>query len=110
MEYRPVRIVDVIRDINRIYFLPDIQREFVWENEKVERLFDSIMGDFPIGSFLFRKVLSENKNDWNTYEFIKNFDKEAPHNEPVITLIPVDLCTLHRLDLCPLLMTSVGGV
>lgn len=84
MQYRPVRIVDVIRDINRIYFLPDIQREFVWETEKVERLFDSIMGDFPIGSFLFWKVLSENKNDWNTYEFIKNFDKEAPHNEPVI--------------------------
>ncbi len=25
----------------------------------------------------------------------------------VYTLIPGDLCTLHRLDLCPLLMTSV---
>jgi len=83
MEYRPVRIVDVIDDINRIYFLPDIQREFVWEPEKVEKLFDSIMSDYPIGSFLFWKLSSENKNKWNTYEFIKNFDKEAPHNEPV---------------------------
>ncbi|MEW5844324.1 MAG: DUF262 domain-containing protein [Bacteroidota bacterium] len=81
MEYRPIRIVDVIKGINRDYFLPDIQREFVWENSKIEKLFDSIMSDYPIGSFLFWKVLSENKNDWDIYEFIKNYDKEDPHNE-----------------------------
>jgi len=83
MEYRSVRIFDIIRDINREYYLPDIQREFVWVPEMVEKLFDSIMSDYPIGSFLFWKVFSEHKNDWNSYEFIKNYDKENPHNEPI---------------------------
>jgi hypothetical protein len=83
VEYRATRIVDVIRDLNRDMFLPDIQREFVWDTSAIERLFDSIMSDFPIGSFLFWKVLNENKNDWGIYEFIKNFDKERPHNEPI---------------------------
>ena len=75
MDYRSVRISDIIRDINREYYLPDIQREFVWVPEMVEKLFDSIMSDYPIGSFLFWKVFSEHKNDWNSYEFIKNYDK-----------------------------------
>lgn len=83
MKYDSVRITDIIEDINRLYFLPDIQREFVWEPGMVVKLFDSIMNDFPIGSFLLWKVLSEHKNDWNSYEFIKNYDKENPHNEPI---------------------------
>jgi hypothetical protein len=82
MEYRPVVIRDIIRDINRDYYLPAIQREFVWEPYRIEKLFDSIMGDFPIGSFLFWKVKEEKKDDWAVYEFIRNFDKEVPHNPP----------------------------
>ncbi len=64
MEYRAVRIKDVITGINRDYFLPAIQREFVWETDQIEKLFDSILGDYPIGSFLFWKVDEKNKEQW----------------------------------------------
>jgi len=47
----------------------------------VEKLFDSIMGDYPISSFLFWKIKEENKKDWITYKFITDFDSEDPHNE-----------------------------
>ena len=80
MEYRPVRVSDVMREINRDLYLPAIQREFVWGPEKVERLFDSIMADFPIGSFLFWKLKQEHKDDWPIYEFLRNYDEDAPHN------------------------------
>ena len=80
MEYRPVRIRDVITAINKDYFLPAIQREFVWEPDQIERLFDSIQGDYPIGSFLFWKVDEKNKDQWTTFEFIRQFDKEQPSN------------------------------
>ena len=40
MEYRPIRIVDVISDINKDYYLPAVQREFVWEPARIEKLFD----------------------------------------------------------------------
>ena len=53
MEYIPVRVSDIIRQVNRAIFLPAIQREFGWGTDRIERLFDSIMADFPVGSFLY---------------------------------------------------------
>lgn len=46
MEYIPVRVSDIIRQVNRDIYLPAIQREFVWGTDRIERLFDSIMADF----------------------------------------------------------------
>ena len=80
MEYRPVQISYVIREINRSLFLPAIQREFEWEPERVEKLFDLIMGDYPIGSFLFWKIDEGTRPQWTTYEFFRDFDEEHPHN------------------------------
>jgi len=80
MSYESKSVRDAIDEIGRTYFLPAIQREFVWDTGRVEKLFDSIMGDYPIGSFLFWKVREENKKDWVTYEFIRNFNGENPHN------------------------------
>lgn len=82
MEYIPVRASDIIRQVNRDIYLPAIQREFVWKPDKIERLFDSIMADFPIGSFLFWKLEQKNKDEWPVYEFIRDFDEEDPHNPP----------------------------
>jgi uncharacterized protein DUF262 len=80
MEYIPIRVSDIIRQINRDLFLPAIQREFVWGTDRVERLFDSIMADFPIGSFLYWKLREEHKDQWPIYEFIRDFDVESSHN------------------------------
>src|SRR6202521_4901270 len=80
MEYIPIRASDIIRQVNRDIYLPAIQREFVWGAERIERLFDSIMADFPIGSFLYWRLEQKNKDQWPVYEFIREFDEEAPHN------------------------------
>ncbi len=82
MEYIPVRVSDIIRQVNRDIYLPAIQREFVWGTDRVERLFDSIMADFPIGSFLYWRLEQKNKDEWPVYEFIRDFDSESPHNTP----------------------------
>jgi hypothetical protein len=82
MEYISVRVSDLIRQVNKDIYLPAIQREFVWGTDRVERLFDSIMGDFPIGSFLYWKLEQKNKDEWPVYEFIREFDAESPHNPP----------------------------
>ncbi|HAL65764.1 MAG TPA: hypothetical protein DCP10_09380 [Bacteroidales bacterium] len=50
------RIYDVVKDIKEDrYRLPSIQRSFVWEEEKICKLMDSLMNDYPIGSFLVWK-------------------------------------------------------
>lgn len=81
MSYESKSIRDAIEEINRTYFLPAIQREFVWDTSRVEKLFDSVVGDYPISSFLFWKVKEENKKDWISYEFLRNYDQESPHND-----------------------------
>jgi uncharacterized protein with ParB-like and HNH nuclease domain len=82
MEYIPVRVSDIIRQVNRDIFLPAIQREFEWEPRRIERLFDSIMADFPIGYFLYWRVDQENKDEWPVYEFVRDFDEDYPYNVP----------------------------
>ena len=80
MEYIPVRVSDIIRQVNRDIYLPAIQREFEWSTDRIERLFDSIMADFPIGSFLYWRLEQKNKDEWPVYEFVRDFDEESPHN------------------------------
>jgi len=50
------RIYDVVKDIkDGKYRLPSIQRSFVWEQDRICKLFDSLTNDYPIGSFLVWK-------------------------------------------------------
>ena len=82
MSYIPKTISEVVTEyLNRTTFLPAIQREYVWGTYGIEKLFDSIMGDYPISTFLFWKIKEENKNEWTAYEFIREFDSETPHNK-----------------------------
>lgn len=81
MSYLNTTIRDLVTEkIGRNTFLPAIQREYVWNPSQVEKLFDSLMCGYPISSFLFWKIREEKKKDWISYEFIKDFDTEKPHN------------------------------
>ena len=80
-EYRSATISDIISEmVNRDTFLPAIQREYVWTPYQIEKLFDSLMCGYPISTFLFWKIREENKKNWTSYEFLRDFDKEHPHN------------------------------
>ncbi|MBM4288163.1 MAG: DUF262 domain-containing protein [Deltaproteobacteria bacterium] len=78
----PLTIVQAIDCISKkIYLLPAIQRELVWDTEQIELLFDSLMRDYPIGSFLFWKVDKENITNYQFYEFIKDYhERDTRHN------------------------------
>lgn len=51
------------------YVLPAIQRDFIWEPERIECLFDSIMRNYPIGTFLLWKMNDNQKNNYRFYKF-----------------------------------------
>lgn len=74
MSYEERSIGEIIRMIgrNEIY-LPAIQRKFVWKHEQIERLFDSIMRGYPIGTFLFWFINGEKKDDYTFYKFLQNY-------------------------------------
>ena len=69
MSYRSETIAVAIERMNRQYFLPAIQREFVWKPEQIVQLFDSIMRGYPISSFLFWELKPENRDKWQVYKF-----------------------------------------
>lgn len=79
---RPITIKEAVENIHRKkYLLPAIQREFVWGEEKIVRLFDSLMREYPIGSFLFWDVEKKNCKKFQFYEFIRNYhETKSKHN------------------------------
>lgn len=79
----PITIKKAIDEIDKKnYLLPAIQRDFVWKPEQIGRLFDSLMRDYPIGSFLFWKVEGKRKNDFQFYEFINKYSKLEETENP----------------------------
>lgn len=78
----PITIKKAIENIKKKnYVLPSIQREFVWDTEQIEKLFDSLMRDYPISTFLFWRVEKTKVKDFQFYEFLKNYhEKNAKHN------------------------------
>tara|TARA_R110001583_G_C5623729_1_gene406460 strand:- start:161 stop:1921 length:1761 start_codon:yes stop_codon:yes gene_type:complete len=77
-----LKISDVVNNIHKKkYLLPAIQREFVWNTYQIERLFDSIMRNYPISSFLFWQVDKESVKDFEFYEFLREFhERDRRHN------------------------------
>jgi len=83
----PITISAAIRNIeNNQYLLPAIQREFKWGPEKIEWLFDSIMRNYPISSFLFWRVEGDTKKNYKFYQFLKDFKQRyKTHNDEFST-------------------------
>lgn len=61
MSYKPSSLFNLIQNINKNLFLPHIQRPFVWEEEQILKLFDSLMRNYPIQTLLFWKTKDEIK-------------------------------------------------
>jgi hypothetical protein len=80
--YKPGGTIrETLKDIqNNRYVLPAIQREFVWQPPQIAQLFDSLMQDYPIGTFLFWNVESTNSDKFKFYGFVRDYhQKNNPH-------------------------------
>lgn len=55
------------------YVLPAIQREFVWREDRVCQLFDSLMQGYPIGQFLFWTIEPQNVRKYRLYRFMRHY-------------------------------------
>ena len=85
-QYVEETISDVISriDSNDI-FLPAIQRKFVWKTDQIERLFDSIMQGFPIGTFLFWELNDKRSiNNYVFYKFVNHYHERKTRNQQEI--------------------------
>ncbi|MEF2735947.1 MAG: DUF262 domain-containing protein [Bifidobacterium choerinum] len=74
---QPITIHEAVENIHkRQYLLPGIQRHFTWDTERIERLFDSIMRDYPINTLMLWHITDpELKRNYQFYDFIRNFEE-----------------------------------
>ncbi|MFC6907080.1 DUF262 domain-containing protein [Halalkalicoccus tibetensis] len=77
MAHKSMSIREAVDDLNESIFLPAIQREFVWDTEQIIKLFDSVLRDYPIGSFLLWRVKDETADDQIKYKFIRNYINDS---------------------------------
>lgn len=82
MPYQATTIATAVNRLNTSYYLPAIQREFVWSPSQIIQLFDSLMRGYPISTFLFWELGSDSRNLWDIYRFIERFDPRDGHNDP----------------------------
>lgn len=73
MGFQSTTIAKVIPKINDSIFVPAIQREFVWDTDQVRQLFDSILREYPIGSFLFWELNGNEAKKQIKYKFVNNY-------------------------------------
>ena len=69
------------------FILPAIQRKFVWKSEQIEALFDSIMRDYPINTFMFWEIKDSNiKNGYKFYGFLQNYREYFKDENPEVNI------------------------
>ncbi len=83
----PITIHQAINHIRKEeYVLPAIQREFIWNENQITNLFDSLMRGYPIGSFLFWKVDKEHCDLYTFYRFLDNYHQRTQRHNTRIEL------------------------
>jgi uncharacterized protein with ParB-like and HNH nuclease domain len=86
---KPITINEAIAHIDkREYLLPALQRQFVWGCEQIEVLFDSLMRDYPINSFMLWQVSEPSiKNNLKFYEFLKIYRQKYNELNPEFSTV-----------------------
>lgn len=72
----------------RKYVLPAIQREFVWDQEQICALFDSLMQGYPFGEFLFWQIEPENSGKYRYYDFVREYHQRDNPHCPDLGILP----------------------
>ncbi len=82
------RVHDVLEDIHRgRYRIPNIQRGYEWDEQRVSKLLDSIMSGYPFGAVMVWKPSPEVARDIPTRRFIQHFDSTQDYmSEPSVAV------------------------
>ena len=94
----PVTVQDILAGIHeKKHLLPAIQREFVWDQNQIRRLMDSLLRGYPIGSFLLWTVEASTAKEYAFYDFLTDYH-ERDHPYATKAIVPAGQPTTAILD------------
>jgi hypothetical protein len=94
----PVTVQEILAGIHeKKYLLPAIQREFVWDQNQIRRLVDSLLRGYPIGSFLLWTVEASTAREYAFYDFLTDYH-ERDHPYATKAVVPAGQPTIAILD------------
>ncbi len=108
MQCEQKRISAIIDDIDsKKIYLPGVQRKYVWDEDQITRLMDSIMKGYPIGTFLFWRVKEKTVNDkgYSMHEFIKDYNEKDSYRNELTGLH----CSVDELNEDDTILTVLDG-
>jgi uncharacterized protein with ParB-like and HNH nuclease domain len=83
-KYSSTTIIDAMDSIAiNEFLLPAIQRKFTWGPNQIELLFDSIMRNYPINSFMLWKITDKSiKHNYRFYTFLQDYCEKFGEENP----------------------------
>ena len=74
------RIYDVVKIIKQDGFkIPNIQRGYEWDTDRIIKLFDSVMRGYPIGALMIWNPPTDVLEEIRARKFIDNYDRTADY-------------------------------
>lgn len=70
--------------------LPPIQRSFVWDKERILKLFDSLYRDYPLGNCIFWEVHPSTSRHYPLYRFTQKFS-ESKRDSAASDMAPINM-------------------
>lgn len=81
VEYKDISIAFALNRVaDKKYLIPSLQRKYVWKEAQIYSLLDSIMQDYPFGTFLFWNIKKHEDNNLNSnkfYQFLEIYDNSG---------------------------------
>ena len=84
LKYGEATIYEIVRKIQEDqYVMPAFQRQYVWNMEQIEKLWDSILSNFPISTFLFWHLDDSNTTNETFFcTFMKTMHFKTSKKQP----------------------------
>ena len=85
----PSKVGDLVKDVrNGRIGLPDLQRPFVWKDNKVRELFDSMLKGYPIGYIMLWESPSDYESKKSTMFVLLLFVPQMHLNHFWLIMLP----------------------
>lgn len=78
---RSLSVREILPQLNQSMYIPSLQRDYCWDQQQIEKLWDSLLRGLPIGSLLIWEDDGSESRSEPAYSFISQYVDERAYPE-----------------------------